>query len=72
MGAFEFLGISQPKGKSQKRISSLNIGIIIIAIGCVSLVSQAWLISTIIVTVGLLVFIVGAVKLGSQKKPESR
>lgn len=70
MGVLEFLGISQPKGKSKKRISGLDIGVIIVAVGCVSLVSGEWTIPAIIIAIGLLPFIISVVKRRSRKKPD--
>lgn len=71
MGVLEFLGISQSKDKSEKRLSGVNIGTIIIAVACVTLVSRTWVISTIVFAVGMLVFIISAVNLRRHKRPGS-
>ena len=62
MAILEFLGITKQPTESRRRVTGIDIGIIIIVVGCVSLFSGSWIVSTAIIGVGLAVFIVGAVR----------
>ncbi|MGO2541764.1 hypothetical protein ACT3TS_12865 [Specibacter sp. AOP5-B1-6] len=62
MAILELLGITKQPAGSRRGISGIDIGLIIFAVGCVSVFSGSWLISTAIIGVGVVVFIVGAVR----------
>lgn len=62
MAILEFLGIIKQPAGSRRRISGIDIGLIIFVVGCVSVFSGSWIVSTAIIAAGVPVFIVGAVK----------
>lgn len=62
MAILEFLGITKQPTELRRRVTGIDIGIIIIVVGCVSLFSGSWIVSTAIIGVGAVVFIVGAVR----------
>lgn len=62
MAFLEYLGITKSKDGTRKGFSGADLGITIIAIGCVSLLSRAWIFSTIILVIGVILLTVGIAK----------
>lgn len=68
MGVFESLGITQSKSRTGRGPIGLNIGIIIVAIGAVSLISRAWIFSSALIALGVVVIAISAVNSASKRR----
>lgn len=62
MAILELMGIFKSRHSPKPRISVTDVGIVIAALGCVSLPSRNWILATALIALGVAVFIAGVAK----------